>query len=550
MPLEYRNKFYSNNYCISLYINFTNPLKLIIMINIFNKFKLLCIGLPMFVGVLLSSCNKTELINSNEEIKPVANLGNLKAAINPSANAGIMYDGFVNSFVVNSGGQTYIVDGLNKRDRAYFWGQAFMITGLIDGYERVQNSDRKQRVINLTNSFLNQETYDWSWNSWTDDIAWACIAVIRAYRITGDNTYLTVAKNNWDFAYNRGWDNVLGGGLWENMDKHTKASLANNPMIIAGCFIYEATGNVWYLDRCKEIYAWFRSSGIYDTNSGNVNEAKVNDGSIQYSDNAYNDGSFINAAASLYKITRNSQYLDDAKRTANHVKSRWPVFNQEADACVRGIAKLARENGLESTYYPWLVTQCENAWNNRNTGRNITNNNWTAVTGSGEQYSMQCISAVTVWQVTPESGGGVSVPNGTYRVINRGSGKALDCRAGGTANNTVLVQTTYSGANRMRWTLTSLGSGQYKLINVASGRSIDVSGASTADNAALILWDYTGANNQRITFTSPASGYYVMTFVHSGKAADVPGGSTADNVALVQYGVNNGNNQQWQFLAP
>jgi hypothetical protein len=116
------------------------------MLNKFKKFKLLCLGFPMLVGVLLSSCNKPELINSNEEIKPVANLGNLKVAINPSANADAMYDGFVRAFVVRAGGQTYIVDGLNKRDRAYFWGQGFMITSMIDAYERNQTVNRKQLV--------------------------------------------------------------------------------------------------------------------------------------------------------------------------------------------------------------------------------------------------------------------------------------------------------------------------------------------------------------------------------------------------------------------
>ncbi len=362
------------------------------MIDVFKNKQVMQLGIILICMLsVFTGCSKDELIEPAENSVAFTTSSSLKAS-NPGSNAGLMFEGFVNAFVVREGnGDTYIVDGIEKRDRAYFWGQGFMITGIIDGYERNPNDDRRQLVIDLIRSFLNNETYDWSWNSWTDDIAWAAIAVSRAYHAVGDPTYLAVAKNNWDFAYHRGWDNQLGGGLWENMDKHTKAALAQGPMIISGLLIYEATNDVWYLDRCKEIYTWYRNN-LFEPNTGIVNEAVVNDGTIQYSDNAYNTGSFINAATSLYKHTGESHYLNDAQIAADHVVSRFPVMTQEADACVRGIAKLARENGLEWKYYPWLVTQCEASWNNRNTSRNITNNNWSTPTGDGEQYSMQCIS--------------------------------------------------------------------------------------------------------------------------------------------------------------
>jgi predicted alpha-1,6-mannanase (GH76 family) len=312
------------------------------------------------------------------------------------------YQGYLNAFLVRSNGQTYLVDGIAKRDKAYFWGQAFMITSLIDAYEENQSETRKQLIIDMINSFLIQETHDWSWNSWSDDIAWACIAMSRAYQITGNETYKTVAVNNWKFGFERGWDNFLGGGVWENMDKHTKAALSNNPMIISGMTLYETTGDAYFLNNSKRIYEWFRNSGIYNPTTGVVNEAKVNDGTIQYSDHPYNTGSFINAAATLYKHTKIASYLSDAQRAADHVVSAFPILTEEGDGAIRGIAKLARENGLEWKYYPWLLKQCENAWKNRRTDYNITNNNWTTKTGNVEQFAMQCVSALTVQMVTPE----------------------------------------------------------------------------------------------------------------------------------------------------
>ena len=467
--------------------------------------------------------------------------------INPASQAGLTYDGFVNAFVVTDGnGQTYIVDGLNKRDRAYFWGQAFMITALIDGYERNPNDDRRQRVIDLTNSFLNKETYDWSWNTWTDDIAWACIAVIRAYHAVGDPTYLTVAKNNWDFAYHRGWDNSLGGGLWENMDKHTKAALANGPTIIAGIFIYEATGDEWYLDRCKEIYSWYRSN-LFNPNTGVVNEAVVNDGSIQYSDNAYNTGSFINAAASLYKHTGEAHYLTDAQIAADHVVSRFPVMTQEADACMRGIAKLARENNLTAKYYPWLAAQCEAAWNSRNTGLNITNNDWSRTTGGGEQYAMQCISAVTAQMVTPEQN--IAINSGTtYNIISKVSDKALDVDGASTENGGNVLIWSPTGQSNQRWIVTEVDQDIYSIISENSGLSLDVEGGSSQNGANVLQWAWQNNANQRWYLQPDGEGYFSIISVASGKALDVEAGSTDNGANIIQWTENGRSNQKWRFV--
>jgi hypothetical protein len=508
--------------------------------------------LPFFFVLMLAACKK-----SSVEKPVVKNDGGTKTDtpiakatyLNPIANANAMYDAFLRAFLVKADGQTYIVDGLNKRDRAYFWGQGFMITALEDAYDRTKTPDRKQLINDLLASFLTKETTDWSWNSWNDDIAWVTIALIRGYQITGNTAFRDAAVKNWNFAFDRGWDNVIGGGIWENMDKYTKASLSNDPMIIGGTFIYESTGDASYLNKCKQIYAWVRSSGIYDATTGVVNEAKVNDGSMQYSDNAYNTGSFINAAAALYKNTKDPQYLSDAIRSADHVVNKFGVMNQEADGCVRGIAKLARENNLGDKYYPWLVRQCVASWNNRRPYTNITNNDWrnATPTGTGEQFAMECISAVTVQAVTPETEA-VTVADGTYKLLTRNGGQAFNAVDAGTTNNTALNIADYTGANSQRWTLTSLGDGIYKFIGVGSGRSLNVSGNSGDDAAKIILWDYNEAGNEKVYLSSPASGYYALYFVNSGKVVSVTGGGK--DASIVQSAYTGSDNQHWQFKTP
>ncbi len=48
-------------------------------------------------------------------------------------------------------------------------------------------------------------------NSFNDDLMWASIAFSRAYLLTGNATYRTLAKNGFDLAYSRGWDPTDGG---------------------------------------------------------------------------------------------------------------------------------------------------------------------------------------------------------------------------------------------------------------------------------------------------------------------------------------------------
>lgn len=146
------------------------------------------------------------------------------------------------------------------------------------------------------------------------------------------------------------------------------------------------------------------------------------------------------------------------------------------------------------------------------------------------------------------SGGSQPVPNGTYRIIARHSGKALD--APGTGNGTQVHQWSYHGGNNQRWTLTHLGNNQYRIQGVQSGRVLDVSGASTADGAAIILWDWANANEQKWTIAPTSGGYYSVRAVHSGKAMDVSGISTADGAVIHQWTYGGGNNQQWAFQAP
>ena len=180
----------------------------------------------------------------------------------------------------------------------------------------------------------------------------------------------------------------------------------------------------------------------------------------------------------------------------------------------------------------------------------------TGLSGTGRYVRMYGTQRGTQWGYSlwelevfgTASSGSQPVPNGTYRIIARHSGKALD--APGTGNGTQVHQWSYHGGNNQRWTITHLGNSQYRIQGVQSGRVLDVSGASTADGAPIILWDWANANEQKWTITPTSGGYYSVRAVHSGKAMDVSGISTADGAVIHQWTYGGGNNQQWAFQAP
>jgi len=145
---------------------------------------------------------------------------------------------------------------------------------------------------------------------------------------------------------------------------------------------------------------------------------------------------------------------------------------------------------------------------------------------------------------------GYPAANGTYKIINRNSGMALDVAGAGTANGTQVDQLTYNGSSNDQWTLTSLGNGQFQIMGVGSGRSLDVNGASTADGAKVQIWDYLNGANQHFALIPTGSGYFRIAPAHSDKAIDVVGNSTTAGAKVDQWSWNAGNNQQWSLGTP
>jgi beta-glucanase (GH16 family) len=186
--------------------------------------------------------------------------------------------------------------------------------------------------------------------------------------------------------------------------------------------------------------------------------------------------------------------------------------------------------------------------------QNVTVNN-VALTGGAQIMRLVIESGganINHILVGAGSGGGGTgaIANGTYKVLNRNSGKALDVGGVSTADGAGVQQWTYGGGSNQRWTIEVQSDGAYKITAMHSGKSLAIDGGSTADGARVIQWPYGGQTDQRWKIESAGGGYYRVVNVRSNKCLDVTSASTADGASCVQWPSNGGNNQQWTFTAP
>ncbi len=139
-----------------------------------------------------------------------------------------------------------------------------------------------------------------------------------------------------------------------------------------------------------------------------------------------------------------------------------------------------------------------------------------------------------------------TVANGTFYIINRNSGKALDR----DASDGNIIQYTYYGNANQQFVLTGVGGGYYRISPVSNtGLALDIAYQSTENGANLGTYSYWGGANQQFQFIDVGSGYYKIVNRNSGKALDVTGQSTQSGANVAQWSYWGGANQQWMLHA-
>ena len=284
---------------------------------------------------------------------------------------------------------------------------------------------------------------------------------------------------------------------------------------------------------------------------GTASSSAIGNSSDETPDAAFdrNSGSrWLNLHASNISPTGWLRY-DFGAGNAQTVK-RYAVVS--ADLASRDPKDWTFQGSNDGSTWTTLDTQSSQAFVNRNHANTYNIGTPAAyryyqinVTANNGDTSL-AIGELGLWSDT-----GRTIADGTYRVLNRRSLKALDAQNGATANGTPLIQRGASGTTSQEWTFAYQGNGQYILTGGASGRVMDVTGTSTANGAPLDLWDWVNANDQRWIVVPVGKGAFKLTALSSGKVADVNGGSIADGATIIQWPYSGSDNQQWLIsLAP
>ncbi len=104
-----------------------------------------------------------------------------------------------------------------------------------------------------------------------------------------------------------------------------------------------------------------------------MNQGINPDGSLLTGDNLYNNGTWVKAANTLYRVTGTQMYHDDALLTITHVINTEPILHSTAECCgnqwaywfTQGLSEFATDNNQWGTYLSFMQNNANTAWSHR-----------------------------------------------------------------------------------------------------------------------------------------------------------------------------------------
>lgn len=281
-----------------------------------NKFNCRIAGYMLLTIATLSSCSKGG--NSPAPVNPgIGTGGTTTPATNTYAAVADSMQSKTYSTYLSANGNYYVQNNTGNTNFNY-WPQAHMLDVLIDAYLRTKNTVYPQRMKALLTGLkaTNGGTYT---NDYYDDMGWMANACIRAYTVTNDADYLTVAQILYT-DIKTGSNNSQGGGIaWRKTQLNYKNSPSTTNAIILAARMYEVQNNANDLALAKSLYSWMKAT-LVDPTTGVVYDGINSSGTGALDKNVYtyNQGAFIGAAIELYNATKDQTYLTDAVLTANN----------------------------------------------------------------------------------------------------------------------------------------------------------------------------------------------------------------------------------------
>jgi predicted alpha-1,6-mannanase (GH76 family) len=214
----------------------------------------------------------------------------------------------------------YLVDTPGGDTSAGYWVFAQSFDALLDGVQRTGG----EHYLGLVKTFYDaQNVIGWS-RDYFDDENWMALALIRAYDLTGNTTYLSEAESLYADIMSAGWDTTCcsssPGGIWWDRAHTEKATASNAGPVITGARLAERTSNPVYLPFAEKVYAYW-SSLMVDPTTHQVFDHITSSGEIVKWKFTYNEGLFVGAVVELAKATGEPSTLAAASPVAGFIRT-------------------------------------------------------------------------------------------------------------------------------------------------------------------------------------------------------------------------------------
>lgn len=168
-----------------------------------------------------------------------------------------------------------------------------------------------------------------------DDNAIIALELIEDYEITKNEASLERVKKLVEFSLT-GENDINGGGMyWVEQYRNKPESDNCNKAVCASAFtvtyllkLYKITKNEEYLQFAKRLYEWLTTYTKDPVDNLFWNDIRVRDGFVNKTKWTYNSGAMISNNVLLYEITNDEAYLTEAKTIA---ASSYTVFTRKVN---------------------------------------------------------------------------------------------------------------------------------------------------------------------------------------------------------------------------
>jgi predicted alpha-1,6-mannanase (GH76 family) len=157
-------------------------------------------------------------------------------------------------------------------------------------------------------------------NNYYDDEGWWLWAFLRAFDLTSDTKYLTMAEDIFADML-AGTDDFCGGGIWWSKDRTYKNAIANELFLLAAVGLANRVGSGFgkhtYLRIALQQWEWFKHSGLINS-AGTINDGLTSDcRNNRRPVYTYNQGVILLGLVELARATDDTSHLDQAAGIAH-----------------------------------------------------------------------------------------------------------------------------------------------------------------------------------------------------------------------------------------